>query len=106
MSDQTFPPFTTRVNEQMPQGLSPEAVEGRLIAHRTVLALILAEVQKGGGALALMEQLESLSVMQDHQEDPGAVTSGPEVIEGALAAEIAAVVLAASPERSGAGEAG
>ncbi len=99
MSDMTTPRDTAA-------GLSSDAIEGRLMAHRTVLAHILAHLQQGGQATQLMEQLDTLSVMQDHQEDPGAVISGPEVIEGNLAEEIRAVVLAASPDRIGLGEAG
>lgn len=104
MADDDAP--TPALTPAPPAGLSPEAIEGRLMAHRTALGLMLAQMSRNGSAAGLIETLESLSVVQDHQEDPGAGTGGPEVIQGALAQEIAAVMLAASPGRCTIGEAG
>ncbi|MDR7124286.1 hypothetical protein [Pseudotabrizicola sp. 4114] len=75
--------------------LSIEAVEGRLLAQRKVLALILARMLAQEGGRDLRDALDTLSVMQDHQEDPGAVPDGPERIEGAIAVEIREIVRAA-----------
>ena len=86
--------------------LSIEAVEGRLLAQRKVLALILARMLQQDGGRDLRDALETLSVIQDHQEDPGASLDGPEVIQGALAVEIREIVLAASRAQSTLGAAG
>lgn len=86
--------------------LTAEVIEGRLLAQRRVLGMILAQMQRAGIAGDLMETLDSLSVMQDHQEDPGAVISGPEAIEGAIALEIHAIARAGAPERATFGESG
>lgn len=75
--------------------LSIEAVEGRLLAQRKVLALILAQLLRQDGGRDLRDALDTVSVMQDHQEDPGAVPDGPEIIEGAMAVEIREIVRAA-----------
>lgn len=57
------------------------SVEGRLIAQRQLLALIVA----GRGKDEILEWLEE--AMRDGQEDPGAVESDAFAIEGALAEE-------------------
>lgn len=80
--------------------LSMEAVEGRLLAQRKVLAQILAHLLQQTGGRDLAEVLDTLSVMQDHQEDPGAVPGGAELIEGTIASEIRETVLAAARARS------
>ena len=77
-----------------------QKAEGLLIAHQKILSLILAHLQRRDGADDLMAALDTLSVMQDHQEDPGAVISGAEAIEGALAQEVVAVVQGATHSRS------
>ncbi|WP_103336320.1 hypothetical protein [Pseudotabrizicola formosa] len=76
--------------------LSPEAIEGRLLAQRKVLALILSRLLHQEGARDLRDALDTLSVMQDHQEDPGSILDGPEVIQSAMAVEIRAITLAAT----------
>lgn len=75
--------------------LSIEAVEGRLLAQRKVLAQMLARMLQQDGGRDLRDALDALSVMQDHQEDPGAVPDGAEIIEGAIAVEIREIVRAA-----------
>ena len=77
--------------------VSRESIEGQLMAHRKILSLILAHLQRSGGADDLMAALDTLSVMQDHQEDPGAVIGGAEAIEAALAQALADVVQGAVP---------
>lgn len=57
------------------------SVEGRLIAQRQLLALIVA----GRGKDEILQWLEE--AMRDGQEDPGAVESDAFAIEGALAEE-------------------
>ena len=80
--------------------LSMEAVEGRLLAQRKVLALIVARLLQQADGRDLADVLDTLSVMQDHQEDPGAVPGSAEVIEGTIASEIREIVLAASRAQS------
>ncbi|WP_096785980.1 hypothetical protein [Rhodobacter sp. CZR27] len=61
-----------------------ETLEGRLIAQRKVIARLVALA----GDEALRAWLEERSVMQDQQEDPGAVPSPGVGIEVAIAEEI------------------
>lgn len=77
-----------RNNTNQGQGPSPEAAEGQMLAHRKVLVLLIREMQRRGDATDLLSAIESLSVMQDHQEDPGAVPDAAVAIQGALAEEI------------------
>lgn len=46
-------------------------LEGMVLAHRRILSLLLARHADA----ALLDELDSRSVMHDHQEDPGAVPS-------------------------------
>ncbi|MGP3696333.1 hypothetical protein [Rhodobacter sp. NSM] len=64
--------------------LTTETIEGRLIAQRKVLARLVALA----GNDQLVSWLEERSVMQDNQEDPGAVPAPGVGIEVALADEI------------------
>jgi len=67
-----------------PQGAG--ALEGRLLAHRRVLGLIvqtLAEPQRA----ALRDWLAGNSVLHDGQEDPGAVPTEANAIALAVADE-------------------
>ncbi|WP_354004059.1 hypothetical protein [Pseudotabrizicola algicola] len=77
-------------------GLTVEAIEGKLLAQRKVLALILSRLLGSDAGRDLRAALDSLSVMQDHQEDPGVLLDGPEVIQSALAVEVREIVLAAT----------
>lgn len=88
------PPFDPALKP--PGHMTLERIEGQLIAHRNLLTLILSDLRRRDGAAELMASLDSLSVMQDHQEDPGATISAAAAIEGALAREIAAVLEASS----------
>jgi len=71
---------------------TPQSVEGQLLAHRQVLALLISHLQRADGAANLMAALNSLSIMQDHQEDPGAVVDGAVAIQGALANEVGLIL--------------
>ena len=64
--------------------MTPEMVEGRLIAQRKVIARLVALL----GDADLRVWLDARSTMQDHQEDPGAVPAPGVGIEVALADEI------------------
>ena len=72
--------------------MNEEALEGRLLAHRRVLQLILGEL---AGSLA-SERIESLlrerSMLQDGQEDPGAVETAGMGLELAVAEEFRRIV--------------
>ena len=72
--------------------MNQEGLEGRLLAHRRVLQLILGEL---AGSLA-GERVESLlrerSVLQDGQEDPGAVETTGMGLELAVAEEFRRIV--------------
>ncbi|WP_145109550.1 hypothetical protein [Cereibacter sediminicola] len=65
-------------------GLTTETIEGRLIAQRKVLSRLVALADND----ELRAWLEERSVMQDNQEDPGAVPAPGVGIEVALAEEI------------------
>ncbi|QUS37038.1 hypothetical protein [Falsirhodobacter algicola] len=62
-----------------------DRLEGLLIAHRKILAELIATVQKLDPALA--ERLDDHSVLHDGQEDPGAVPTDGVAIELASAEE-------------------
>jgi hypothetical protein len=72
--------------------MNREALEGRLLAHRRILQLIVGEL---AGSLA-GERVESLlrerSTLQDGQEDPGAVETTGLGIEMAVAEEFRRVI--------------
>jgi hypothetical protein len=73
---------------------SPETLEGRIIAHRKVLAEILVRLAQQDSTL--LEALEERSVFLDHEEDPGVVEPSPEfAIEAAAADEFRMIVEAA-----------
>ncbi len=82
--------------------ISGDSVEGRLIAHRQLLSLIVASLSKGSGAADILTFLEERSVFQGNEEDPGAVPTSPYAIELALAEELRLVAERAkgSPEAS------
>jgi hypothetical protein len=61
-----------------------DPLEGRLTAHRAVLAALVAA---SPDRTALTALLQDRSVMRDGQEDPGAVPTEAVRIEGALADE-------------------
>ena len=56
-----------------PPAMTAETLEGRILAHRRVLGLLLAERIQSGAAPGLLDALSDAQVMHDGQEDPGAV---------------------------------
>ncbi|WP_173932745.1 hypothetical protein [Chelativorans sp. Marseille-P2723] len=71
--------------------LPNQEIEGRLIAQRETLVLLLAHLSHldFGSGRKIIPQLETLADFQDFQEDPGAVLSGPSVaVEAAKMREI------------------
>ncbi len=72
-----------------------QGLEGRLMAQRKVLALIVAELAAGGGAERIWSFLDERSQFQDGEEDPGAVSSPELAIEGAVADELRLIAEAA-----------
>lgn len=60
-----------------------DEIEGRLLAHRRLLAEIVRHLPGAG----LDDWLASRSVMRDGQEDPGAVLTGAEGLSLSLAEE-------------------
>ena len=69
--------------------LSNESLEGRVLAHRQILGAILAEMRaREGGAGPVEQLLESRSLFQSGEEDPGAVPDPGIAIEAALSEEM------------------
>lgn len=66
--------------------MTPEVIEGRLIALRKALALVLAQLPEG--ALAALQEQETL---RTGDEDPGAVIDAVAAVAGAMAAELSAL---------------
>lgn len=52
---------------------SSASLEGRILAHRQILAFLLQSLLAEDRKTALVDWLEDQSTMQDGQEDPGAV---------------------------------
>lgn len=67
--------------------MTPETIEGRLIAQRKILARLIALLPEGAGRDALFDHLALREVMADGQEDPGAVPAPGVAIELAVADE-------------------
>lgn len=66
--------------------MTPEGIEGRLIALRKALALVLTQLPEG--ALAALQEQETL---RTGDEDPGAVIDAVAAVAGAMAAELSAL---------------
>lgn len=64
-----------------------EGVEGRLIAHRQLLTLIVAALDGPAGD-RIRAFLEERSVLRDGQEDPGGVPTAEAAVGLALAEEL------------------
>jgi hypothetical protein len=71
---------------------TPETIEGRLLAHRKILARLLQAVANGKGGPELLAELKDRRQLELHQEDPGAVPDPALAIEGAVADEIRQVL--------------
>jgi hypothetical protein len=75
--------------------LKLEALEGRLMAQRKLIALLVAELDRDGRADRLWAFLDERSQFQDGEEDPGVVPSGALATEGAVSDEVRLIAEAA-----------
>lgn len=73
-------------DHQNPKPAGPLSLEGRLLAHRKLLAFLVARLPPSDQR-AVLDWLEERSVYQDGQEDPGAVPGSELALEYALADE-------------------
>jgi hypothetical protein len=78
---------------------TPETLEGRLIAHRRILARLVQAVASGESGPALLDDLDDRRRLDLHAEDPGAVPDPALAIQGAVAEEIRQVLALARPGR-------
>jgi len=72
--------------------MNQETLEGRLLAHRRILQLIVGEIAGSGAGERVIELLRERSTLQDGQEDPGAVETAGMGVELAAADEFRRVV--------------
>ena len=72
---------------------SPQTNEGRIIAQRKVLALILSRL--AGSDPSILEALDGQTVASGYDEDPGAEPSAEFAIEAAIADELRLILDAA-----------
>lgn len=63
-------------------------IDGRLMAHRQVLSLIVAALAETPHGAPIRAFLEERSVFQGGEEDPGVLPSGAGAIQLALADEL------------------
>lgn len=77
---------------------SPQTAEGRIIAQRKVLSLILARLAAADPSI--LDDLDAQTVAQGYDEDPGADPSPEFAIEAAIADELR-LILAAVRRRMG-----
>jgi hypothetical protein len=70
-------------------------LEGRLLAQRKLIALIIAVLDREGRADEIWRFIEARGPFGDGQEDPGVLPSAAAGIEGALASELRLVAEAA-----------
>jgi len=82
----------------VPEVIPNSDIEGRLIALREVVSLLLRQLPTEQLEQAI-DALEALSVVSDGQEDPGAVASSAFAIEGARAKELRIICQELVPER-------
>lgn len=71
---------------------TPETLEGRVIAHRKILARVIAVLTSGKGGPELLDYLKDRRHIESHEEDPGAVPDPGIAIEGAMADEVRQVL--------------
>ena len=74
---------------------SIDSLEGRLLAQRKLIALIVAALDREGRADGVWRFVEERSQFDDGEEDPGVVPSAAAGIEGALASELRLIAEAA-----------
>jgi len=78
---------------------TPETLEGRIIAHRKILARVIAAMAAGKGGPELLDYLKDRRHLEFHEEDPGAVPDPGIAIEGAIADEIRQILELARSRR-------
>jgi hypothetical protein len=78
---------------------SPETLEGRILAHRKILARVLAMLAAGRGGAELLEDIKDRRHLELHEEDPGAVPDPGLAVEGAVADEMRLVLELARASR-------
>ena len=71
---------------------SPETLEGRILAHRKILARIVAAMAEGPNGVDLHAALNDRRHLELNDEDPGAVPDPGLAIEGAIADEVRRVL--------------
>ncbi|MFO1143372.1 MAG: hypothetical protein U1E59_13460 [Amaricoccus sp.] len=81
--------------------MKQEILEGRLLAHRRILQLIVSELAQTPEGQRVEALLRERSTLNDGQEDPGAVETAGVSLELAIAEEFRSVVDGA--QRTGAG---
>jgi len=69
-----------------------DTLEGRIIAHRKILAQVVAAVASGGGGPEILDYLKDRRHLELHEEDPGAVPDPGLAIQGAIADEVRQVL--------------
>ena len=77
------------------------AMEGQLLAHRRILQLIVGELVGTAAGERIEELLRERSMLQDGQEDPGAVETLGVGLELAVAEEFRSVVDGITGRRRG-----
>lgn len=80
---------------------SPQVNEGRIIAQRKVLSLILARLAASDPSI--LDALDSQTVPQGYEEDPGVDPSPEFAIENAISDELR-LILEAARRRMNAGQ--
>ena len=76
---------------------TPETLEGRVIAHRKILARLVQALATGKGGAEIIDYLKDRRHLELHEEDPGAVPDPALAIEGAMADEVRQVLDLARP---------
>jgi hypothetical protein len=74
---------------------SIDSLEGRLLAQRKLIALIVAVLDREGRASDIWRFVEERGQFDDGEEDPGVVPSAAAGIEGAVASELRLIAEAA-----------
>jgi hypothetical protein len=72
-----------------------DGLEGRLLAQRKLIALIVAILDRDGRADEIWRFIEARGRFDDGEEDPGVLPSAAAGIEGALASELRLIAEAA-----------
>jgi hypothetical protein len=79
--------------------MNQDAIEGRLLAHRRILQLMLGELAGTSAGERIEALLRQRSTLQDGQEDPGAVEAAGMGLELAMAEEFRRIA-AGLPDRA------